>query len=190
MLPIPQVKYNITNIQIRIDADLGQFSIQQPRPTQEIEQVPAKLDIRQKNGDLTIDQSKAWDALARTNILEVNQRIYSQAREIALQGIAKIVEKGNRLAAIHLGGNPIAEMAQDVTVSFPEMNYAGEASYDNVDISYRANKPEIQVQEGGAQITARVNPPEMQYERGKFDFSVQQYPKIEFIPPPQIDTRL
>ncbi|MDF2958969.1 MAG: hypothetical protein K0S39_704 [Paenibacillus sp.] len=189
MFPIPQLQYRPQHASFRIDADLGQLEMKQPRPTQEIEQVPAKLDIKQPKADMDIDQTKAWDALGKANNLEVMLRIYSQAKDIALQGIGRRVEDGNRMAQITKGGNAFAEIAQNIRVSFPEMNFEGEASYDNVDIHYKAGKPDIQVEEGGAKITARVNPPEVTYHRGKFDFQMLSYAKMEFTPP-QIDTRL
>jgi hypothetical protein len=189
MFPIPQLQYRQEHASFRIDADLGQYDIKQPRPTQEIEQVPAKLDIKQPKGEMDIDQSKAWDALGRANNLEVMLRIYSQAKDIALQGIGRRVDEGNRMAQIANPANPFVEFARNIRVSFPEMKFEGEASYDNVDIHYQMGEPDIQVQEGGAEITARVNPPEIQYQRGKFDFQMLSYAKIEFTPP-QIDTRL
>ncbi|MCR8632368.1 DUF6470 family protein [Paenibacillus radicis (ex Xue et al. 2023)] len=189
MSPVPQIQYRQEHASFRIDADLGQYQIKQPRPTQEIRQVAAQMDIKQPKGDLDIDQSKAWDALGKANNLEVMQRIYSQAKDIALQGIGRRVEEGNRMAQIKNPGNAFAEIAQNIRVSFPEMKFEGEASYDNVDIHYTAGKPDIQVQEGGAEITAQVNPPEINYERGKFDFQMLSYAKIEFTPP-QLDTRL
>lgn len=189
MFPIPQLQFRSENASYRIDSDSAEQQIRQPRPTQEIEQVPAQMDIKQPKGTMDIDQSKAWDALGKANNLEVMLRIYSGARDVWLQGIAKRVEDGNRMWAIHEGGNPIADMGKDFRVSFPEMNFAGEPSYDNVDIHYEAGKPDIQVQEGGAKITARVNPPEISSQRGKFDFQMLSYAKIEFTPP-QIDTKL
>jgi hypothetical protein len=189
MFPIPQLQFRSENASYRIDADLGEQQITQPRPTQEIQQVNAQLDIKQPKGTMEIDQSKAWDALGLAKNTEVMLRIYSGARDVWLQGIAKRVEDGNRMWAIHEGGNPIADMGQDFRVNFSEMNFAGEPSYDNVDIHYERANPDIQVQEGGAKITARVNAPEISYQRGKFDFQMLSYAKIEFTPP-QIDTKL
>ncbi|MEK3719073.1 DUF6470 family protein [Paenibacillus sp. FSL H8-0034] len=189
MFPIPQLQIRTENASYSLDTDLGQQQIKQPRPTQEIEQVPAQMDIKQPKGTLEIDQKKAWDALGLAKNTEVMLRIYSGARDVWLQGIAKRVEDGNRMWAIHEGGNAIKEIGQDFRVSFPELDFPGEASYDNVDIHYQAGDPDIQVQEGGAKITARVNAPEVSYDRGKFDFQMLSYAKIEFTPP-QIDTRL
>ena len=182
-MSIPRLLIHQEYARIGIDADLGEYEMKQPRPTFELQQTPAKQEMRQPQGDLQIDQSKAWDALALGNNLQMMSRIYSQAPQIALQGIAKIVEDGNRMAAIHLGGNPIADMGQEVTVSFPELDYAGPASYDNVDIHYTARKPEINTERGTINLNARVNKPEVEYHRGKLDIYLLQRNKVEFTPP-------
>ncbi|GAA3412801.1 DUF6470 family protein [Paenibacillus hodogayensis] len=190
MPSIPQIQIRQQYARIGIDADLGQYTMKQPRPTFELEQPKAKLTIRQPRGEMDIDQTKAWDALARTNILEVMNRIYSQAKDIALQGIAKIVEDGNRMAAIHKSSaDAFAELAGDVRVSFPEMQYAGEASYDNVDVFYTARKPEIEAEPGQVRLNSHPNWPEVEYNRGKLDIYMQQYGKVDIIPP-EVDVRV
>lgn len=187
MVDIPRIQIHPTHAQLRIDGDLGQYDMKQPRPTFEIETTPATQEIRQPRGEMDINQDKAWDALGLGNNLETMLRIYSQAPNIALQGIAKIVENGNRMAAIHLKANVIADMASEVRVSFPEFNYQGDASYDNVDIFYTAQKAEINAERGQINLNAKFNMPEINYNRGKLDIYMTQYPKIE-ITPPQIDS--
>lgn len=186
-LPIVQIQQQYAKI--GIDADLGQQSLRQPRPTFEMRQIPAKLDIRQPRGDLIIDQSKAWDALGLANNLEVMNKIYSQAREIALQGIARIVENGNRMAMIHIDADPIPEIAEQIRFTFSEYDFAGPASVDNVDITYQANKPQIEVQDGYIDLQTQVNPVEHVYTRGKLDIYVRQRESIK-LTPPVIDTAI
>lgn len=190
MPEIPQIRISQQYARIGIDADLGRYEIKQPRPMFELEQTNAKMEIRQPRGELEIDQSKAWDALSRTNILEVMQRIYGQAREVAMKGIARIVEDGNRMAAIHKNkADAIPELASDVTVSFPEMEYAGEAAFDNVDVHYTPHRPEIETTRGEVKLNTRVNPPEVDYYRGKLDIYMLQFNKVE-ITPPAIDIKV
>ncbi|PYI51178.1 DUF6470 family protein [Paenibacillus flagellatus] len=189
MPSIPQIQISQQYARIGIDADLGRYEMKQPRPTFELEQPQATMEMRQPLGELEIDQSKAWDALGRANILVVMNRIYSQARDIALQGIAKIVEDGNRMAAINkTSADAIPELASDVTVSFPDFQYAGEAAFDNVDIQYTARKPEVRITPGQIKLNTHPNPPEVEYFRGKLDIYMQQYNKVE-ITPPAIDIR-
>lgn len=185
-MSVPSIQIRQTHAKIGIETTQGQLEIRQPRPDLELEQVPTKLEMRQPNGELKIDQSRAWDALGRTPILEVMNRIYGQARNIAMDGIARIVEDGNKLAAIHEETNAIADLAQRTTVSFPEMQYAGQASGLNVDIDYTVHKPEINAIQGKVKINSRVNKPQINFHHGNVRIYMRQYPKVEFIPP-QID---
>ncbi|MFB9327052.1 DUF6470 family protein [Paenibacillus aurantiacus] len=163
--------------------------IEQPGATIDMRQINAKLDIQQPSGKLEIDQSRARDALALGNNLETMKRIYAKASELALQGISRIVEKGNQMAAIHQGGNPIAEAAKDWRRTFPEFAFEGPASMDNVDIQYTASKPVIEVQLGGVEYNVTPNRPIHNYTPGKTDIYLRQRNSLE-ITPPQLDIPL
>jgi hypothetical protein len=190
MATIPQIQISTTYARMSIDGDLGQFEIKQPRPTFEMEQPPAKMEIHSPRGELEIDQSKAWDALALTNILEVMNRIFDQTKNLVLEAIGHIVDEGNQMANIAKNKQlMIPELAKDVTVSFPNFQYAGEASFDNVDIHYTARKAEINVTPSSVQFTPHLNPPEVNYTRGKLDIYMLQYGKVE-ITPPALDARV
>ncbi|TXK80950.1 DUF6470 family protein [Paenibacillus sp. N3.4] len=188
MSSIPQIQIRQQPALIGIDADPGTQDIRQPQAAYEMQTERPTLEMHQTQGELQIDQSRAWDALGVGPILESMSRIYSQSKEIALQGIARIVENGNRMAAIHLPGNPIAEIAKQLTFEHPEFNYYGEAAYDNVDITYTAHRVEINVTDGKVNVNVQVNPPEISYNRGKLDIYVRQYANLEIIPP-QIDLK-
>jgi hypothetical protein len=190
-LQIPRIQISQTSAMLGIDADLGEQSIQQPKADVEIKTVQPKLQINSEQGKLFVDSSRAWDALGRGPALETMSRIYSQAKDIALQGIAKIVQDGNRMAAIHTGENAIAELARESTndIKFDEFMYMGEASVDNVDVRFEPGKLDIQVESGRVELNVQPNRPIVDYHRGKLDIYMQQYPKVE-ITPPQIDYRL
>lgn len=187
---IPAIQIKQQYAKIGIDADLGHYDIRQPRANMQIRQTPAQLEIRSGQGRLEIDQSKAWDALGLGGILEAMSRIRSEAHRVALEGIARIAQEGDRMAAIQNGTDAIAEMAQENAYSFHEFNYMGPASYDNVDVYYTVvKKLDIRFIEGGADIRAEVRPPEISYARGKLDIYLRQRNQLEIIPP-QIDLTL
>ncbi|ULL20134.1 hypothetical protein DVH26_36640 [Paenibacillus sp. H1-7] len=154
-----------------------------------MKRVQPRLQMESPRGDMQIDQSRAWDALCRGGHLGTMNKIYSEARNIALQGIAKIVERGNSLGNIAAGGNPIVENAKQLFTERTEYNIAGLATSDNVDIHYTAQRPQIEVIGGSIEVNARVNKPELNVIRGKLDIYMLQYPKVE-ITPPQLDLRL
>lgn len=188
-LPIPQIQIRQQYAQLGINADIGIQDIKQPRATFELTTERPKLNIHSENGVLYVDSSKAWDALGHGPSLETMSRIYSRAREVALQGIAKIVENGNRLGAIHKGGNTIAEIAKEQGAEFFEFEFMGDASLDNVDLHYEPGKLDIQIEEGEVNLYTHPNPPEINYTRGKLDIYMIQYPKVEIIPP-KIDIKV
>lgn len=189
MLSIPSIQIRQYPAKLSIDADLGKQDMRQPRATFELQTEAPKVEIRQPRGDMDIDQTRAWDALGLGGVMEAFHRIASQARDVGLQGIARIVENGNRLAEIHLDTNPIADIAEQLTFERFEFDYFGPAGYDNVDITYTANKPQITPVEGKVHLNTHPNRPEIDYIRGKLDIYMSQYPKVE-ITPPQIDMRL
>lgn len=180
-LPIVQIRQ--TYALIGIDADLGKQSIRQPRPTYEMKTERPKQFIRQPKGELYIDSTRAWDALGLGGTLEMLRRIYDQGHKIALETIGKIAAEGDRLAAIHTGENAIAINAMDNQFTFAQYQYAGPASFDNVDITYIAHRPIIEVEEGKIHVNARVNPVEHEYRRGKLEIYLRQRNSIRFIPP-------
>jgi len=188
---LPQIQISQQYGRIGIDADPGQLDIQQPKAKQELTTTPAKLEIDANPGQLIIDNSGWHDALGHGPTLQAFNRIYSECRNIAMQGIAKIVEDGNRMAAIHTGENAIAALAQESTkdIDFYEFMYMGEASYDNIDIQYEPGPFHIQFEPAKVEHRVTVNPPIINYHRGKLDIYMLQYPKLE-ITAPQMDMKI
>lgn len=179
MPSIPQIQIRQQPALLGIDADLGTQDIQQPRATFEMTVDRPKQDIRQPRGEMDIDQSRAWDALGIGPSLEVFSRIYSQGRDIALRGIARRVEDGNRMAQIQIDSNPFAELAKNVDRNFSEYDYAGEASFDNVDITYTARKAEINTTDGKVNLNTHPNRVEYEYNRGKLNIYMLQHQSID-----------
>ncbi|WP_168123428.1 DUF6470 family protein [Paenibacillus sp. HB172176] len=185
-MQIPQIQMTVQNALLSIDADAGVQHIQQPRATIDMKQIRPEQQFETTQSRLEVDQDKAWDALALGNNLETMSKIYSMASDMALRGLARIVEKGNRMAAIHEGGNPIAENARDWQRTFPEFDFRGPASCDNVDIHFTQGGVTINTIPGRVEMNVQVNKPILDYDRGKLDMYVSQYGKVT-ITPPQID---
>jgi len=189
MIPFPSIQIRTTNAQLGYDREPVVFEQRQPRADVQMRQVSAQQSITSPRGELTIDQSRAWDALGVGPVREAMNRIYDQAQSIFLQNLARKVEQGNRLAAIHTGGNPIADNAQELLFSFPEFDYYGYASSGNVDFRYVAHQAIIDVELGGVEMQAQANSPELYARQGNMNFYMIQYAKVEIIPP-EIDIRI
>ena len=153
-----------------IDADPGQYSIRQPKAELHITTTPGLMEIQQRRPTLEVDQSRAFAAYTGGNILEMNQRVYSGIQQIFLQAIARRVEQGDRVAAIHRPGNTIAEVygSDWQPIPFPETR--SEASVDNVEVRINTTPPDIRISRSQVDIKVEAHKPEIEYIRGKLGY--------------------
>jgi len=186
MVSIPTIQIQQQWARIGIDADLGQLEQHQPEATLDFRSTLPRVDAESPKGELRIDQSKAWDALGRGGTLTTLNRIYSEAWRMGQEGIARIVERGNRMAAIHRPGNVLADLAQEGFQAFYDFEFRGPAAFDNVELEYTAHPVKFAPVEGELQGSIQKNEPYIRYHRGKLDIYMQQYPRVDIIPP-QID---
>ncbi|WP_211296364.1 DUF6470 family protein [Paenibacillus donghaensis] len=171
-----------------IDADPGTFSISQPKAEVQVTTTPGELTVQSTRPELTVDQSRAFAAYHGGNMLDMNKRIYSGIQQLYLQGLARKVEQGNRIAEFFKPGNTIAEVYGTDTEpnSFPEMR--GPASMDNVDIHVETKAPQINFQAAEVDIEIIRHDPEIEFTRGKLEIYMQQYGSLQFTPP-EIDVQ-
>ncbi|WP_082451992.1 DUF6470 family protein [Paenibacillus ihuae] len=168
---------------MHIDADAGTFAIRQPKADLSITTTLGELTVQSTRPELTIDQSRAWAAYNGGNMLDMNKRIYSGIEQLYLQGIAKRVEQGNRMAEFFKPGNTIGEVYGMDTEpnSFPETR--SPASYDNVDIHIQTQAPQLSYRPAQVDVKIERNAPEIEFTRGKLDVYMQSYGSLQFIPP-------
>ncbi|WP_165452655.1 DUF6470 family protein [Paenibacillus thalictri] len=186
---MPSIQIHQQYAQIGIETDRGQLEIRQPRPDFEIQTKPAKLETTYRKGDQVIDQSASWEALGKGTIFQFTERVADESKSIAMEGIGRRVDEGNRLAAIQNGGNPISEIAFESAFRDFKMNYEGPFYTTSVKLTYTPNRPEVHFEPGDVNITAKVNPPEINYSPGKVNIYMLQKNAVEIVPP-QIDARL
>lgn len=165
--------------QIGMESNPGTQTMQTEAGQMTIQSHPAALDFESQKGELQIDSSAAWDALGKGSYIRWANMIYSQIPNIALQAIARIVEDGNRLAAIAGGGNALADLAGEAMNDRPKLEYVGEASFLNVKISYAPHHIETRIEPQPTQIDytpAKVN---VQYQAGRVNIYERQKNKID-----------
>lgn len=180
---IPQIQIRQQYASIGMDTTPDQLSIEQPKAEVNLKTTPLKIDIQSSQGQLEIDQSKAWDALGCGNNLKFMDRIYAQCRQFALEGTAAIVEDGNRMADITNKSNAFADIAREHFLAERPVNYFEYASSGNVNIHYTASPPKFNVQPGKVQVDVQVNHPVIDFQRGHINTYLRQKAFIEIIPP-------
>ncbi|MEX2415531.1 MAG: DUF6470 family protein [Paenibacillaceae bacterium] len=186
---IPTIQINLQPARLGMDTTPFKLETEQPHATFELSTKAPTVNIHSQSGDLRIDQSRAWDALAVGSHLNTMNSIFRIVKNIVLNTIGRIAEEGNQLAAIHLNTNAIADIAQNRTVDRIELAFAGPAGPDNVDIQYTAHAPEFEPVAGEMNLRVDPNQPRHQFTRGKLDIYMLQYHRVEIIPP-QIDLQI
>lgn len=186
---IPTIRIVTQPAKLGIETAPAKLNIEQPRPTFELTTKAPAVKMVSPWGDLDIDQSRAWDALAIGDHLETMRSIFSAVKSIVLTTIGRIASEGDQLAAIHLKTNAIADIAQNRGVDRFELDFAGPAGPDNVDIFYTERKVEFQPVRGEVNVQAEQNSPRIEYVGGKINIYLAQYHKVEIIPP-QIDLQV
>ena len=163
--------------------------IQQQPPDFTMERTPALLDTTYRPGIQTIDQSGSWEALGKGSIFQFTARLASESQQLALEGIGKIVAKGNRMADI--ARNKESVISQDAFQSVFEdfkINYEGPFSTHSVEIQYEPQNPIVEYSAGSINVEAQAYSPEITFIPGNFEIYLLQKPSIE-ITPPQIDLK-
>ncbi|CAM3526678.1 DUF6470 family protein [Marinicrinis lubricantis] len=188
-MTIPQIQIQQQFAKISIDPNLGHYEMKQNHQTLSLKTTGPRLEIHSPSGELHINQDRVWDAMALGDHLKVMKRLYDQAESIALQGIARRVQEGDQLAAIHKKTNAIKNNAMDAFAPMAAPRISGPAAYDNIDIEYIARKPVIEVHAGHVENMTPWVRPEIMYHRRDVEISMAQYAKVTIIPP-QIDMKL
>jgi hypothetical protein len=185
---LPTIQIRQQSAQIGINRQAGKMEIKQPPPTIDYTRTPAKLEMEYYQGELVIDQGPARNALGIGSHVEWMSRVKDEAYRLALEGIGKIVEKGNRMAAIHQKANVISDMAFESVSEDFKINYEGPFSYDSVDIQYTPKEPYIHFSEPSLELHANTHAAEINYTPAVVEIYLAQKAQLEFIPP-QIDVK-
>lgn len=189
-MKIPMIDIRTQHARIGIERVPGKLEVRTFPPEVHTKQRPAQMEFHDPPADLRIDSSRAWNAIYGGKLLDFTRRITEQIPEILLQRMADMVERGNRMAAIHIPPNPIPDIALEGSMNTGTgLDVFGPASYDNVDIEFIAHDFDMDVQIGGVDIDVTIRKPETSFQRGRLHIYMEQYPTVEIIPP-KIDLRI
>lgn len=180
-MKLPVIQAESQKGRIGIETQPGFYDIKTRRADVHIESSPAQINIQSQAPELDINQDRMWEAFNGGKPTAFINRIYSQMPQIALQGIALIVEKGNRMGDLRIRQDPIPDIAlESMLEGAPDVEVFGPATAKNVDIHFTVHLPDIQINPGKVDIQVQVNKPEIQYRRGNINVYMEQYASISF----------
>lgn len=165
---------------IGLDKVEGQWDIRQPKAELGMHQQQGDLVIKYTPGNLDVDQSKAWSALALGKSIEMIDRIAQNAMNSSMQNIAEIAQAGDRMMDITNKGSAFADLAYQNFNKDRPMEIRGPAGYDNVDITYTPGTTDIQYTRNGVTFNPEYNKPIIEYTPGSVSAYVTQKNFIQF----------
>lgn len=173
------LRINISSQPTRLDYTINNANInlQTTLPKVQMESTSATLEIRQPQGELTIDNYPCRYSIGQRNIADFALDIATRGRQTAMGAIARIAQEGDQLARIQVKSNAIADIAADSTVS-----EVSDITYSYIalpNINYQANPVQFNPTEGKVDLTLQRGTVQQDYQRGNVDIQVSQYPSIE-----------
>ncbi|SDX28371.1 DUF6470 family protein [Paenibacillus sp. CF384] len=180
-MKLPYIRAESQKGLIGIESRPGNFDIQSKPADIQVETTPTQISAPTPTPVLHLNQDRMWAAFNGGKLPEFVNRIYSQMPEIALQGIAHIVEKGNRMGDLRIKENPIPEIAlEEMLAGAPDIEVFGPASYHSVDIEFEINRPDVKIEVGKVDIQVQTHKPEINFQRGGVKVYMKQYPSVSF----------
>lgn len=178
--------------QIRLETERAQLSIHSPKGKQSIEQPHAEVDIQQPKAEMTahttpsklsIDQTRAWEAMDLKHIFRRIEEFADLGRQYLLEGMARRAEQGNEMMRIENGGNPLPDIARrnserptyDFNIGYVPPRFS-------VDIHYEPSKLDIQWQINNPIINIKARKAITEYDPSPVEIAMERYAtlKIDF----------
>lgn len=173
-----QINIRTQPINLEYNLQNAQLNLKSIPPKLLMETIPPKLEIRQPQGQLTIDQTPCRYSIGLKNNTDFAHDNVQLGRQALLEGIARRAAEGNRLAQIQNKTNAIADIATDSTrKSTPSLTWA---HIKSPIITYQASPVEFNVIKGRVNYNLQRGTIQKDYQPGKVDIEVKQYSSIEF----------
>lgn len=160
---------------IGIRTQPAKVKIQNPQPVLQMKQQP-RLNIETELPKVHIDQYKCFAELGYKNFLDLARSGAQRGYQRAMEYIAQTAQDGDRLAAIELCGNTIADIAEErsyhvpetepISLPFPKPRF------------FVTGKVSIDYQPGKVHFSAVVHPVRYDVIPHKVEIYLRQYPAI------------
>lgn len=161
---------------IGIRTQTAKVEIETSQPFVKMWNQPPRLNIQTEPVRVYIDQYECFAELGYKNFLDLARAQAQRGYQRLMEYIAQTAQDGDRLAAIELGGTPIADIAEERSYHMLELE----------PISLHFPKPRffvtggvsIDYEPGKVHFSAVVHPVKYRVTPHKVDIYLRQYPSI------------
>ncbi|SDO18977.1 DUF6470 family protein [Halobacillus aidingensis] len=178
-MDIPKLQVQSTQGRVGLTVHEPKQTIEQHKADQSIQQPKADMKIEQKPGKLTIDQTNAWHNLDLKNVLVRTEELVGIAKNIWMEGLARVSREGDELMRIENGGNPIAAQAKRNAGFDFTFQPGGRPAYELVQTIFQPGDAQIDIQRRDPIIDNKKREPEHHYRPGNVDVSMEQMPDLK-----------
>ncbi|WNS75088.1 DUF6470 family protein [Bacillus sp. DTU_2020_1000418_1_SI_GHA_SEK_038] len=179
-MQIPQIRMESAFAKINITGTLAQQTIEQPKAQLDLQQPKAEMIIHRSQGQLSIDQTIAWESM---DIKHIFRRIEEHAQKgynDLLSGIARTASEGDELMRIEHGGGAIASQAARNSELF---NYNYNIGFTpppfSVKINYQPGHLDIQAEPQKVVNNTVARKPMIDYQKGDITYQMKQQPSLK-----------
>lgn len=174
--------------QIGIDIQPAELSIQQPKATMEITIDKLDLGAHTEPLQVHIDQSECWAERGLKPFQMLNKELAQRSYQDGIEDIGKIAEDGDRMAAIENGGNPIADIAAEITNPPPDEYNIAMIPTSRPKIEFTGGVVHFNVKPAKVNIDTHPNKPIIEATSPEVNISMKVWPQviIEYTGPPNL----
>lgn len=175
-MQVPQIRMESTFAQLGLNIEKPVQQIEQPKATLSIEQPPAIMNIETVKGQLTIDQTRAFNEIGLKNVFKSIEEFAAEGYQAHLEGMSRRARQGDELMRIENGGNPIQSQAKENGERpYRELSIKFIPSPLSVDINYEPGRAEVNFEPQRPRIDAQINKPIHEYTPGKVSGYIERY---------------
>lgn len=174
------IRINKVDALININSSPARMSIQQPKADFEMRQKLPKVQIHTEHVKVNIDQRDCFNESGLMDDKTLIKDGAERGRQAAFEAIGRIASEGDMLAAIENKTNAIAEIS--FSNSWDQEKYYDIAPMpaSRPKIDFTGGTVDIKVDEGTVSIDTRPNKPIIDVELGGVEISLKQKPEISF----------
>ena len=145
----------------------------------EMQQKHVKVQIKSEPIRVQIDQTQCFNEAGLKSISAFMDEISAEGKQAVMEGISRTVSEGNTLAGIENKSDAIAEIAASNSIRTFDFNIDF-IPKSRPKIEFVGGTVDIKVDEGYVDITFRPNKPEIDVEVGKVEFFMHRKSEIHF----------
>jgi len=164
-------------MQLDIRTTNAKVNMSQPPADFEIERKQPKLIMQTDRLQIRIDQKECFNESGLMSPEALSNHLAQLGKRGVMDGIARRVSEGERLASVENGGNALAAIAKGNSYPTYQISMVT-MPRSRPKIDFVGGELDIRVEEGYININFRPNSPQAEYQPGRVDIQVRQYPQI------------